>query len=519
MRLTFLRLAIVIVPGLVALGAAPAAAPSLGHAEAVHVLNRLTFGATTRSVTQLRAVGLTAWLRAQLHPGEVPDPSLDARLAAMTTLSLSPRELAEQFYLPALERRRAARAAAGHQQDVPDGATPAGPEMARRRGAGAGQMTPERIVLLELTTQKLVRMTTAERQLEEVLVDFWFNHFNVFAGKGPVRQYVADFERSAIRPHVFGSFRDMLGAVAAHPAMLFYLDNWQSSAPGSRTMRGASGLNENYARELLELHTLGVDGGYTQQDIVDVARAFTGWSIRMPRAGGDGFYDRRRHDDGKKVVLGHQFPAGRQRDEGERVLDIVAAHPATARHLARKLARRLVSDRPSEALVTRVAARFTATRGDLRATVEALITSPEFLAADTRWAKVKTPLDYVASALRVLDVNVEQAGALGQQLRTLGMPPYFAAPPTGYGDRAEDWTNAGALVQRMNLAVALTHGRVRGVSRPAFPDPAAAANAATLARMLALRDLSPSTLKTVAQARTAPEMAALVLGSPEFQRR
>ena len=197
-----------------------------------------------------------------------------------------------------------------------------------------------RQVLIELTTQKLVRATTAERQLEEVLVDFWFNHFNVFADKGPVRQYTYDFERSAIRPHVLGSFRAMLGAVAGHPAMLFYLDNWQSSAAGTRTMRGATGLNENYARELLELHTLGVDGGYTQADIVAVARAFTGWTIRGPRQGGEAFFDARRHDRGAKNVLGQAIPAGGGREDGERVLDLVARHPATAQ------ARRAQAGRP-----------------------------------------------------------------------------------------------------------------------------------------------------------------------------
>ncbi len=388
-----------------------------------------------------------------------------------------------------------------------------------RNEAGPG---PERQVLLELTTQKLVRASSAERQVEEVLVDFWFNHFNVFAGKGPVRQYVYDFERRAIRPHVFGSFRTMLGAVAGSPAMLFYLDNWQSSAPGTQTMRGPMGLNENYARELLELHTLGVAGGYTQQDIVEVARAFTGWTIRGPRMGGDAFFDRRRHDRAAKTVLGQALPAGGGREDGERVLDIVARHPATARHIARKLAVRFVSDTPPEALVARVAARFTQTDGDLRATFEALVQSPEFIAREARLAKVKTPLEFVTSAIRVLDVDVRMAGALGQQLRTLGMPPYFAQPPTGYSDRADAWTNGGALVQRMNIAVALTHGRMRGVSAPALPasdvhDPEARARA--LARALLLADPSAATLKTVAQAATAPEMAALILGSPEFQRR
>ena len=489
--------------------------PALDADTAVHVANRLTFGATAATVERLRRDGLAAWLSAQLAPSAIPDAPLEARLAPMTTLALTPRQLAETYYIPAEQRRRAAQAAQGQSQGEV-----AEPEMAMaRRPGGPG---PERLVALELVTQKLVRVTDAERQLEEVLVDFWFNHFNVFAGKGPVRQYAYDLERTAIRPQVLGSFRAMLGAVAGHPAMLFYLDNWQSSAPGSRTRRGPMGLNENYARELLELHTLGVDAGYTQADIVEVARAFTGWTIRGPRQGGEAFFDARRHDRAAKTVLGQVIPAGGGREDGERVLDIVARHPATARHIATKLARRFVSDTPPEALVRRVAARFTATDGDLRATVEALVTAPEFTAREARLAKVKTPIEFVASALRVLEADVRGGGPLLQELRSLGMPPYYAQPPTGYSDRADAWTSGGALVQRMNIAVALTHGRMRGVSAPTLPaveGDTPEAQARAMARALLLREPSAATLATVARATTPREMAALILGSPEFQRR
>lgn len=512
----------------VALPAAPAPTRArLDREAAVHVLNRLTFGATASTVDALQRTGLDGWLDRQLHPARVDDAALQARLATFRTLAMSPRVLAETYYLPVLQRRRdlARQTTATADADAPSAPEMTDAAMRAQRRALAADLQPVRQVVVELTTQKVVRLAESERQLEEVLVDFWFNHFNVFAGKGPLRTYVADFERTAIRPHVLGSFRDLLGAVAAHPAMLFYLDNWQSSAPrpprAGAPRRGATGLNENYARELLELHTLGVDGGYTQQDIVEVARAFTGWTIRQPRAGGEAFFDPRRHDAGVKQVLGHTLRDGGQRD-GERVLDIVARHPATARHLARKLVVRFVSDTPPEALVARVAARFTATDGDLRATLEALVRSPEFLAPTHRHAKVKTPVEFVASAIRVLDVDVQNAARLGQELRTLGMPPYFAAPPTGYSDRAEAWTNAGALVQRMNLAVALTHGRLPGVSAPQWPAPSASSPeeaARRLAEVLLLRPASDATIATVAQARTAPQMAALLLGSPEFQRR
>jgi uncharacterized protein (DUF1800 family) len=521
MRYPFLWLSCLVATAAV-VTATPLASAALDRPTAVHVLDRLTFGATITTLGQLQAAGLDGWLEAQLRPGRVADGRLESRLGDLSTLAMTPRQLAETYYLPALERRRAARLRAGEdRRPAPPGPGEEPGTTTRSPGRRDGS-APERQVILELTTAKLVRAAAAERQLEEVLVDFWSNHFNVFAGKGPVRQYVGDFERTAIRPHVLGKFRDMLGAVSAHPAMLFYLDNWQSSVAGTRTMRGTSGLNENYARELLELHTLGVDGGYTQHDIVEVARAFTGWTIRTPRAGGEAFFDRRRHDRGAKVVLGQAVAAGGGREEGERVLDIVASHPATARHLARKLAVRFVSDTPPDALVTRVAARFAATGGDLRATLDALVRSPEFLAREVHHTKVKTPFEFVVSALRVLDVDVRQGDALGRQLRTLGMPPYFAEPPTGYSDRAEAWANAGALVQRLNIAMALAQGRVRGVSAPSLPaleGDTPHARARSLGASLALRDLAPSTLKAVGQGRTVAEMAALTLGSPEFQRK
>ncbi|BCS35825.2 hypothetical protein TBR22_A50590 [Luteitalea sp. TBR-22] len=490
------------------LGAAPPR-DLLDPDTAAHVAGRTSFGATPDLVRRIQTRGLAAWLDEQLRPEASPDAALDARLARLPTLAMTPRTLAETYFIPAQERRRAAAARTGEE------AAPIGEPM-RMEAPG-----PERAVVVELATQKLMRATSAERQVEELLVDFWFNHFNVFAGKGPVRLYVHDFERTAIRPHVLGSFRDMLGAVAGSPAMLFYLDNWQSSAPGTRTRRGPMGLNENYARELLELHTLGVEGGYTQQDVVEVARAFTGWTIREPRRGGEAVFDPRRHDTGRKTVLGQALAPG-GRDEGERVLDMLARHPATARHLARKLAVRFVSDTPSDALVARVAARFMATGGNLRETTRALLESPEFLAPAARRTKIKTPLEFVTSALRVLDADVRMAGPLAQQLRALGMPPYFAEPPTGYSDQAGAWTNGGALVQRMNVAVALTAGRLRGVGPPRLPEvdgDTAEARAMAMAEALLLRAPSPATMATMARARTPEEMAALLIGSPDFQRR
>ena len=281
-----------------------------------------------------------------------------------------------------------------------------------------------------------------------MLTDFWFNHFNVDARKGPDRFLVTAYERDVIRPRVLGKFRELLGAVAHSPAMLYYLDNQLS------TRRG---LNENYARELMELHTLGVDGGYTQRDVAEVARAFTGWTIDRPRQGGGFRFDPRLHDDGEKIVLGHRIKAGGGMRDGEKVLDILAEHPSTARFIATKLVRRFVSDTPPRSLVDRAAARFRETRGDLREVMRTILTSPEFLSPDVFGAKVKTPFDFVVSAERSLDADVTDAMPLVRTMQQLGMPLYQCQPPTGYKDTTDAWVNTGALVARMNVALQLAH--------------------------------------------------------------
>ena len=337
----------------------------------LHALNRLTYGPRPGDVERVRALGLQKWIDAQLSPATADDTTLTARLAQLETLTLDPQTILRDYTAPARMERRERQ-----QQKVETD----GSEMANRISLSDAQKK-DRQVIADLEQAKLLRAVYSDHQLEEVLVDFWFNHFNVFAGKGPTRDYVSNYEREAIRPYVFGRFRDMLGATARHPAMLFYLDNWQSKA-------GA--INENYARELLELHTLGVDGGYTQADIVNVARAFTGRTMR-PRLGTGFVFAPRQHDTGEKIVLGQKIRANGGMDDGERVLDIVAAHPSTARHIAKKLAIRFVSDDPPAALVDRAAATFARTKGDLREVVRTIITSPEFMAADARSAKVKTP--------------------------------------------------------------------------------------------------------------------------------
>ena len=367
-------------------------------------------------------------------------------------------------------------------------------ERARARRQVPESIRRERLLLEELGQQKLLRAVYSDRQLEAVLIDFWFNHFNVFAGKsGLIRPYLTGYERDAIRPHVLGKFRDLLGAVAESPAMLVYLDNWLNSDPngpdpralqrarqravfnprrprfgftdprGQLQRRGPQllqpgrrgGLNENYARELLELHTLGVDGGYTQHDVVEVARAFTGWTIDALQQGGGFRFEPRLHDAGEKLVLGHTTEAGDGKDDGERVLDVLARHPSTAQFIATRLARRFVADDPPPALIERAAARFRETDGDIREVVRTIVSSPEFFSPSASRAKVKTPLEFVVSAVRITGAQTDNAQSLVRSLRELGMPPYFCQPPTGYDDTAEAWVNTGALLNRMNFAIAL----------------------------------------------------------------
>ncbi len=463
-----------------------------------HALNRLTFGPRPGDVEHVKAMGLQNWIDLQLSPSRIDDAALMTKLGRLETLTLDSQTLQREYSGPAMLARRE------RKQNNPD-SEPPNPAMSHLRGTGADApngvrprrevsdaQRKDRQVIADIEEAKLLRAVYSERQLQEVLVDFWFNHFNVFAGKGATRNYLGEYEREAIRPYVLGNFREMLEATAKSPAMLFYLDNWQnvsadSPSPGGaqpRPLRGAQrraprgraaaeptsgkatrpkrGINENYARELMELHTLGADGGYTQADIVNVARALTGWTMR-PREGSGSQFVTRLHDNKQKTVLGHTIEAGGGENDIERVLDILAAHPATARHIATKLVVRLVSDTPPATLVDRAAARFTATRGDLREVVRTVIRSSEFFAADAYRAKVKTPLDFVASALRATGAELRSALPLARELREMGMPLYFCQPPTGYDDTATTWVSAGALVSRMNFAVALGKNEIRGV--------------------------------------------------------
>ncbi|HYW41268.1 MAG TPA: DUF1800 domain-containing protein [Bryobacteraceae bacterium] len=340
-------------------------------------------------------------------------------------------------------------------------------EMRRRIEMANG---PQQVVASDLTQAKLLRAIYSDRQLEEVLTDFWYNHFNVYLDKGADHYLVTEYEREVIRPHVLGKFQDMLEATAKSPAMLFYLDNWQSVGPNAPGGRGGAaakgprrGLNENYGRELLELHTLGVDGGYTQKDVTETARCFTGWTINQPQRGGSFTFNARLHDNGEKTVLGVTIPAGGGVGDGEKVLDIVAHHRSTARFISRKLAQRFVADDPPAALVERMAQTFLKTDGDLRAVMAAMLNSREFWSEGAWRSKMKSPLEMVASAVRAVAGDVDYAMALANQVAQLGQPLYRKAEPTGYSNSSEAWLNSAGLLARMNFALQLANNRVPGV--------------------------------------------------------
>ena len=422
----------------------------------------------------------------------------------------------------------------------------------------------------ELSQAKLLRAIYSERQLDEVMTDFWFNHFNVFIGKGPDRYMLTAYERDAIRSHALGKFKDLLVATAKSPAMLFYLDNWESVGPNSdlavygpggrpkymrrgrfimarppnnnqKAKNRPSGLNENYAREIMELHTLGVDGGYTQKDVTELAKVLTGWSIEQPQRGGDFKFNERAHEPGTKYVLGHKI---REHGEGEgmEMLDILAHHPSTAKFISKKLALRFVSDQPPQTLVDRMAATFLKKDGDIREVLRTMFQSPEFWAADAYRAKVKTPLEFVASAVRASGVEVNNALPLEQALNRMGMQLYGMQPPTGYSMKADAWVNSSALVNRMNFALQLGSGRLPGITadpqailRGATPQNADAALTVLESSILA-GDVSPQTHAVIQKQLDDPQItrrrlddpakapnygviAGLIMGSPEFQRR
>ncbi len=538
----------------------------------LHVLNRLGYGARPGDVERVKAMGIDKYIEQQLEPGKIDDAVAESKVQNLETLRMTTAELYEKYPQPGqllrqLQRRGdlPADLAAARDNRTKGGtnatlnaaspqtnggamtAEPSGPEMAKGNEANSNapanpnndaanpmnneayrkavrdyyvqnNLRPPQFLTGELNASRILRAVYSERQLQEVLVDFWTNHFNVFAGKGADRWLLTSYDRDTIRPHTMGKFYDLLTATAQSPAMLFYLDNFQSVSPNAQPgpragqrpgaqqgplaalMRGGAdnrplsmsnnpqqqrpqqqarrGINENYARELMELHTLGVEGGYTQKDVQEVARCFTGWTIFAPRGGGAAaaaimggaardragtfYFAPRMHDDGEKIVLGHKIPAGGGFKDGLMVLDILAHHPSTAKFIATKLARRFVTDNPSPALVDRVAAAFTKSDGDIRETLRAIFFSPEFNSPEAYRAKIKRPFELAISAVRTLGADTNGGPGFHQWIARMGEPLYGYQTPNGYSDVAENWVNTGSLLERLNFGLSLASNRIPG---------------------------------------------------------
>jgi len=537
-------------------------AMSAANAEPSAPPNEMTVAESAKPATddpdaRAREARLYADLDVQQLPGLAPDQRYKK------VMSMSPDE--QLAFADALR--------GGKGQDFLTGLEP------RQKETLQAMNNPQAVIVDELVQAKLLRAIYSERQLEQVMTDFWFNHFNVYINKGADHVLLTSYEQDVIRPHALGKFEDLLVATAKSPAMLFYLDNWQSEGPNSMQALGVparpgaygpyryprrppnanpqrkqnSGLNENYGRELLELHTLSVNGGYSQRDVTEVAKVFTGWTIDKPYQGGTFQYDPRKHEPGPKFVLGHRIKP-RGEEEGREVLHMLATSPQTAHFISLKLAQRFVSDDPPPALVDRMAKTFLKKKGDIREVLSTLFHSPEFWADDAYRSKVKTPLEFVVSAVRATGADVDDAMPLARQLNNMGMPLYGAQPPTGYSMKAETWVSTSALLNRMNFAMALTGDKLRGVkvdvaqlsgSAPPLEDPEGTLS--TLEGKLLAADVSKQTHDSIAaqidstqKSGTPPKennkvvgskpgglpgspevatIAGLLLGSPEFQRR
>jgi uncharacterized protein (DUF1800 family) len=572
----------------------------------VHVLNRLGFGARPGDVERVKAMGLENYINQQLNPEKISDTVAENKVRDLNVLNMTTAELYEKFPQPGqLLRQLQARGklpadlAEARENRVKGGKNSTSTEMPsaempskemKRDSMPSTEMAPNparnnqnpppgnplenekyrqvlqdyyrenglqqpQRIMAELHASRILRAVYSERQLQEVMVDFWTNHFNVFAGKGADRWLLPSYDRDTIRPNALSKFSTLLQATAQSPAMLFYLDNFQSVSPNANANRGRGllqqlraeqrpqqqrrGINENYARELMELHTLGVDGGYTQKDVQEVARCFTGWTIFQPRGGaaavnammGEGarrnagtfFFNQRVHDDGEKIVLGQKIPAGGGIKDGLMVLDILAHHPSTAKFIATKLVRHFVSDNPPQALVDRAAATFTKSDGDIRETLKTIFFSKEFNSTESYRAKIKRPFELVVSAMRTLGAETNGGPQTHQWIARMGEPLYGFQTPNGYSDAAESWVNTGALLERMNFGLALANNRIPGtrVNLSTLNGDQAKVMDEYLKTLLA-GEISSATretlLKQLDPADPVTKVVGLILGTPEFQR-
>ena len=463
--------------------------PDLKHRFALHALNSLGFGPVPNGVRDVLVSGLQRHLDEQLDP--IPDPDLDGRLRGLRTIGYPISQVL------------------------------------------AGDTNLLGTVFEEFTTARLVRAVHSRNQLEEVLVDFWFNHFNVNMNAATVHFYFMAYERDAIRPRVLGRFRDLLGAVAKHAAMLFYLDNYVNAATKRDANGGlVQGVNENYGRELLELHTVGVGSGYTQQHVYDAARCFTGWGIEGLLTNGNFLFRPQNHDTGAKTVLGLNLPAGGGQDDGEKLLDYLAVHPATAVSISKRLAERFVADKPPQTIVDKMAATFMRSGGEIRDVLRTMIGAPEFWASVMEPVKPRTPFEFTIAALRASGAEVTSGRGIASALAAMGVPLYECIPPNGYSNRGHDWLNASSHLNRVNFAFDLATNAVAGAAvdaraivRGASGDPDNPRSvASSLGESLFGRTLSKPALEVISNlGATGPSVAArglaLVLASPEMQLR
>ncbi len=466
----------------------------------VHLLNRFTLGIRPGEIDRVKQLGINKYIQQQLNPESIAEsPILAEKLAKLDAVNLSPVELFQRY------------------NPLNSQLSPAPNKVLQQQ---ARQVTQQAI------EARLWRSIYSDRQLQEVMVDFWYNHFNVYAGKGLDRLWVGAYEQQAIRPHALGKFRDLLGATARHPAMLFYLDNWQNSSPNPNQKGKVRGLNENYARELMELHTLGVDGGYKQDDVIALAKIFTGWGFKQPsQKVPDGYsfqFNPDRHDFSTKKFLDREI-AGTGIDEGDRALDLLARHPSTARQISFKLAQYFVTDNPPKTLVDRLSKRFKATDGNIKLVLDTLFHSPEFWNRKYYGAKFKTPYQYAISSIRSTGIEINNVKPLNSLLTQLGMPLYGCISPNGYKNTQEAWLNPDSMTRRLNFATNLANGKLpisaatttASSSVPTIP--MVAIDPVKLAATLG-NNFSAQTLQAIASSN--PEIrAALILGSPEFMKK
>ena len=499
-----------------------AQAPMTSLDSARHVLNRLAYGALPGQVESVAREGVWRWVDRQLGFSTARDPAIAALESTFEILHTSAIELQsmQQRQQAQVQRAQAIGDSAARKQAL---------DMLRLNQSGGRKNL--RVLLGELASVTVVRAVQSDRQLPEILADFWTNHFNVFIGKNQDRPFVPEYLEATIRAHALGRFEDLLIATARSPAMLLYLDNAQSVAPHRYprlNQNAPRGLNENYARELMELHTLGVDGGYTQQDVVNVARILTGWGV--DRRDGRFLFRAAAHDRGAKVVLGERFPANHGEDEGMRLLRQLASHPATMHHVSARLCARFVADAPPDGCIDDAVRAWKESRGEIREVIRAIVRSPDFWAASNVRSKVKTPLEFVVSAVRALGGTADFTPRTAQRIALLGQPLFQKQTPNGYGESEEDWVNSGALLARMNFAVQLASGRLPGVVVdlegvvPLTPDHTALVdriNQSILSGMMTghTRDVILRQLADIADPRIARALAVgLTIGGPEFQR-